>query len=121
MGHGLGCVARSAAVWEFVVPEGDVCLWPRSLYRSIWKGTLNGAVIGRNVAGRGGWCGDLFDWSVQKWLAKCLRSEPTDRRRVETKVGQLLLAAVAFQASERKGVDFLGVDVRIFPQLETTC
>ena len=38
MGHGLGCVARSAAVWEFVVPEGDVCLWPRSLYRSIWKG-----------------------------------------------------------------------------------
>ena len=120
MDRDLGCVARSAVVWEFVVSEGDVCLWPRSLYCNIWKGTLDGAVVGRNVAARGGWYVDSFDWSVQKWLAKCLRSEPTDGRRVETKVGHLLLATVALQVCERKGVDFLGVDVRIFPQLDTT-
>jgi hypothetical protein len=39
--------------------------------------------------------------------------------RVETKVGHLLLAAVALQVGKRKGVDFLGVNVRIFPQLST--
>jgi hypothetical protein len=111
----LGCVARSAAVWEFVVAEGAVCLWLGSWCRSIWRGTLDGAVVGRNPAGGGGWRDGLFDWSVQKWLAKCLRSEPTDGIRVKTKVGHALPTTVGLQVGERKCVDLLGVDVGIFP------
>ena len=108
-------------MWEFVVSEGDVCLWLSSRYCSIWRGTLDGAVVGRNCAGGGGWCDGLLDWSGQKWLAKCLRSEPTDGSRVETKVGHLLLATVPLQVGERKHVDSLGVDVGIFPQSGTAC